>query len=225
MYRVAAYGYPQCMTPALGFSSNNLGGDLLTTAEVYSAKAGIAPFLELRPECAMEALCPTLTTCVESFYVFERELEHMLAGAALPKDGSFFPAHFTGLDKPFTSVANPCRFTVPFVQCPARMAALHSSKWVDFVTSPIGLPAPDFTTNSESFNYAFPKYILTAQRATGFIRTALYDFGKEIFRPVPGATRLRFKKFSGAETVVVSMSGSESWWTSFNYNKEYALPE
>jgi hypothetical protein len=225
-YRVAAYGYPQCMTAALGFSSQNLGsGNLLTTAEVYPAKAGLAPHLELRPECAKEALCPTLTTCVESFYVFERELEHMLAGASLTKDGSFFPAHFTGLDKPFTSANNPCRFTVPFVQCPVRMAALHSSNWVDNVISPFGLPAPDFTSSSASFTYAFPKHILTAQRATGFIRTALYNFGKEIFRPVPGATRLRFKKFApAAETVVVSLSGAETWWTTFNFDKEYELP-
>jgi hypothetical protein len=228
-YRVAAYGYPQCMTSDLGFSTNNLlrGDDLLTTDELFPAKAGVAPFLELRPECAMEALCPTLTTCVESFYVFERELEHMLAGvSALSKDGTFFPAHFTGLDKPFTTLANPCRFTVPFVQCPARMAALHSTNWVDFDTSPMGLPAPDFASNSDSINYAFPKNILTAQRATGFIRSALYDFGKEIFRPVPGATRLRFKKFApAAETVVVSLSGSETWWTTFNFDKSYVLPE
>jgi hypothetical protein len=225
-YRVSSYGHPQCMTSALGFSTDSLQKDVLTTTELFPVKAEVADFLELRPDCAEEALCPTLTTCVESFYVFERELEHMLAGASLSKDGAFFPAHFTGLDKPFTTIANPCRFTVPFVNCPARMAALHSSNWVDFTTSPIGLPAPDFTTESETINYAFPKHILTAQRATGFIRTALYDFGKEIFRPVPGATRLRFTKFgSAAETVVVSLSGSESWWTTFNYDTVYALPE
>merc|ERR1719261_1633639 len=113
------------MTEALGFSTKNLlrFEEMLSTDELYGVKAPVAPFLELRPECAKEALCPTLTTCVESFYVFERELEHMLAGASLSKDGAFFPAHFTGLDKPFSTIAIPCRFTVPFVNCPARMAA------------------------------------------------------------------------------------------------------
>merc|ERR1719353_2772572 len=105
------------------------------------------------------------------------------------------------------------------------MAALHSSAWVDDKTSLFGLPAPDFISGSDAFNYACPKNILTAERATGFIRSALYDFGKEIFRPVPGATRLRFKKFApAAETVVASLSGSETWWTTFNFDKVYDLP-
>ena len=54
-----------------------------TVFELEEYDAAVAPFLELQPVCAEEALCPTLTTCVESFYVLERELLTLLSAAGL----------------------------------------------------------------------------------------------------------------------------------------------
>ena len=68
----------------------------------------------------------------------------------------------------------------------------------------------------------FPKILLSADRAEALIRTSLWQYGKEIFRPVPGHTRVRVSQFpKGTETIVLSLAESSDHMSIQNFGRTY----
>merc|ERR1719253_2254257 len=86
---------------------------------------------------------------------------------------------------------------------------LKSDQWTDHTENPNFFDA--------AFKYKFPKVLLSEKRAEALLRTSTWEFGKEIFRPVPGHTRVRLRQVGAGEaaptTVAVSLVSSQDWWS------------
>lgn len=80
-------------------------------------------------------------------------------------------------------------------------------------------------TADPAFPYLFPKVLLSTQRAEALIRTSQWEFGKEIFRPVPLHTRLRLRQTGSAHTIAVTMVDSADHWSRQELGRTYAAPE
>jgi hypothetical protein len=108
-------------------------------------------------------------------------------------------------------------FSTKIAALPDPAAVLHSTAWLD------GSTPRDFT--DPDFDYKFPKVLLSENRAEAVIRTALWEFGKEIFRAAPGATRVRLHLFPPTTvTAIASLSSVEDEWVMSNFGTTYAVP-
>jgi hypothetical protein len=95
---------------------------------------------------------------------------------------------------------------------------LDSAAWVDFSA------VPDVTSDDAEFK--FPKVLTSAERAEAVIRTSLWDYGKEIFRSAPGATRVRIAKVAPSTTTVfASLSRAIEHRAVSNFGRSYAVPK
>jgi hypothetical protein len=180
---VEPYGYTQCKTIAPSGQRS-----LLQTDKVYRAVVPGEPALSMKPVCASETLCPSLTTCVEAEHMFTLEMEKLRS-------------------PPFSTKIENLN----------SAAIMHSTAWLD------GETPRDFS--DADFDYKFPKVLISANRAEAVIRVALWEFGKEIFRAAPGATRVRLHQFpASAVSAVASLSSVEDEWAVSNFGRTYAVP-
>jgi hypothetical protein len=105
----------------------------------------------------------------------------------------------------------------PIGQIADLASFLDSPAWQDYVAP--GALAKDLTDDSILFK--FPKVLLSTDRTEASIRVALWDFGKEIFRPVPDHTRVRLYEAGTASTVFITMSPAFEWATLMNFGRTY----
>jgi len=147
--------------------------------------------LTIKSVCSTIGRCPTLTTCVVDDV--RLVLEHAELGLIDKK-------------KPIGQMA------------PADLATfLYNPAWQDYVAP--GALAVDLTDDSILFK--FPKVLSTVERTDAVIRVALWDFGKEIFRPVPDHTRVRLYESGTAATVFITLSPAFDWATHMNFGRTY----
>merc|ERR1719460_1678135 len=176
----------------------------LTSAKIYSVIVEPSTLI-LNKVCSTIGRCPTLTTCVvdEDRLVIEHsELGIFRVGTDTQMD------YMKRKKAPLSTFAPPDLKTI-----------LYSAAWSDYVAP--GAVAVDLTDDKILFK--FPKVLLTVERTEAIIRVSSWDFGKEIFRPVPDHSRVRLYEAGTAATVFITMSPASEWATLMNYGRTYSI--
>merc|ERR1719460_1708903 len=167
----------------------------LTSAKIYSVIVEPSTLI-LNKVCSTIGRCPTLTTCVvdEDRLVIEHsELGIFRVGTDTQMD------YMKRKKAPLSTFAPPDLKTI-----------LYSAAWSDYVAP--GAVAVDLTDDKILFK--FPKVLLTVERTEAIIRVSSWDFGKEIFRPVPDHSRVRLYEAGTAATAF-------DWATLMNFGRTY----
>jgi hypothetical protein len=185
-------GYGQCPpTPYFGFKSFLVDPSLMKGANIYPAVTEQSS-MNMKTVCADKTFCPGLTTCVVTSERHDAELGMLLA------------------DYVFSDYWAIAPWTLPADE---QAALIESDAWQDFALY------PDLSNNDILFK--FPKVISSEYRTDALIRVDKWDFGKDISRPVPGATRVRMIEVGKAATVWVTLSSAVDWAAKMTLGRTY----